>query len=181
MRRRSGSERPGPGGQRRRSRLARLTLGLALLLGTGAASAETKPVVLRVADHLPANHFLVEPLVKYWMNLVTERSGGAVTFEYYPAEQLGKARDMLTLALTGVTDIAGIVPSYISEKLPLSVVAELPGSFDTACRGTLAYAPLLEDGGALARNEYALLGFRPLFSIVLPPYQVFSRQKLDSV
>lgn len=154
-------------------------LGLAFFLK--ASFSQERKIVLRVADHLPANHFLMAPLVKYWMNYVTKGSSGSVAFEYYPAEQLGKAKDMLSLTLSGVTDIAGIVPSYMTDKLPLSVVAELPGSFETSCSGTFAYLPLVMEGGVIASKEYVPLGFRPLFAIVLPPYQVFSRQRLDSI
>lgn len=120
-------------------------------------------------------------MVKYWMNAVIKGTGGAVEFEYYPAEQLGKAKDMLSLALSGVTDIAGVVPAYISDTLPLSVVAELPGSFDASCAGSSAFWRLAKEGGVIATKEYAPLGFRPLFAIVLPPYQIFSRHKLESL
>ncbi len=154
---------------------------LTLMLVFSGGHAQDKKIVLRVADHLPPNHFLMEPMVKYWMNAVTKGAGGTVEFEYYPAEQLGKAKDMLSLALSGVTDIAGVVPAYISDKLPLSVVAELPGSFETSCAGTFSFWRLAKEGGAIAAKEYAPLGFRPLFAIVLPPYQIFSRHKLESV
>jgi TRAP-type C4-dicarboxylate transport system substrate-binding protein len=69
----------------------------------------------------------------------TRLSGGAVEFEYYPGEQLGKANDILSLTQTGVIDVGYVATSYISEKLPLSSVAELPGSVKTACEGTRAY------------------------------------------
>jgi TRAP-type C4-dicarboxylate transport system substrate-binding protein len=83
------------------------TIGVVLVLGltllAGMASSQDKKIVLRVADHLPPNHFVMDPMVKYWMNAVIKGAGGAVEFEYYPAEQLGKAKDMLSLALSGVT------------------------------------------------------------------------------
>lgn len=166
---------------RHHRKFIRLVVALGLYFFLSSSFSQEKKIVLRVADHLPANHFLMAPLVKYWMDSVTNGSGGSVTFEYYPAEQLGKAKDMLTLALSGVTDIAGIVPSYMSDKLPLSVVAELPGSFKTSCAGTFAYYPMVMEGGIIASKEYAPIGFRPLLAIVLPPYQVFSKQKVDSI
>ncbi|MBI5911665.1 MAG: TRAP transporter substrate-binding protein DctP [Betaproteobacteria bacterium] len=165
----------------RYGRAAGLILALGLTLFSGVAGSQDKKIVLRLAHNLPVNHFLVEPLVKYWMDAVAKNAGGMVQFEYYPAEQLGKAKDMLSLALSGVTDIALVVPAYVSDKMPLSVVAELPGSFGTSCAGTFALLPLTREGGVIAAREYAPLGFRPLFSIVLPPYQIFSRHKLESV
>ncbi len=158
---------------------AMLVLGLTLF--SGVASSQDQKIILRLAHHLPANHFLVEPIVKYWMNAVTKGTGGTVEFESYPAEQLGKAKDMLSMVLSGVTDIAYVVPAYISEKLPLSVVAELPGTFETSCAGTLALLRLTMEGGVLASKEYAPLGYRPFVTVVLPPYQIVSRHKLESV
>ena len=98
----------------------RVILALGLTFFAGMASPQDKKIVLRVADHFPHNHFMVEPLVKYWMNAVTKESGGTVAFEYFPAGQLGKATDMLSIALSGVADIAAVVPSNISDKFPLS-------------------------------------------------------------
>lgn len=76
---------------------------LMLVVMSSGGHAQDRKIILRVADHLPANHFMVEPMAKYWMAAVTKGSGGAVEFEYYSAEQLGKAKDMLSLALSGVT------------------------------------------------------------------------------
>jgi TRAP-type C4-dicarboxylate transport system substrate-binding protein len=57
----------------------------------------------------------------------------------------------------------------------------LPGSFDTSCRGTEAYLPLIYEGGILALKEFRALGFRPLFAIVLPPYQIFARHQIATL
>lgn len=147
--------------------------GLTLLVLS--ASAQEK-AVLRVADHLPAGHFISEYAAKPWMKAVTEATKGAVQFEYYPAQQLGKAKDMLALTLSGVADIAYLGPAYISDKLPLSQVAELPGSFTTSCEGTMAYWKLAKDG-ILAQKEYAPNGVRVLFAYVFAPYQIYLASK----
>jgi len=140
-----------------------------------SASAQEK-TVLRVADHLPAGHFISEYAAKPWMKAVTEATRGAVQFEYYPAQQLGKAKDMLALTLSGVADIAYLGPAYISDKLPLSQVAELPGSFTTSCEGTMAYWKLAK-GGILAQKEYQPNGVRVLFAYVFAPYQIYLATK----
>lgn len=151
----------------------------ALLLLTHAAGAQTK---LRVADSLPANHFFVEQATRYWMSEVTRLTKRAVEFEYYPAEQLGKAKDILALTQSGVIDVGYVVPSYVSEKMPLTSVAELPGTYPTSCAGTLAYWKLARGDGYLARREYEPNGVKILFAIAMPPYQVFSvRPKLDTL
>jgi TRAP-type C4-dicarboxylate transport system substrate-binding protein len=156
-------------------------LGSLLLLGAGAAHSQSTRIVLRIADSFPASgHYFSETAAKYFMETVKRATGGQVEFEHYPAEQMGKAKDLLSLTLSGVVDIGSVMPSYASEKLPLSAVAELPGGFATACQGTLAYWKLARDG-VLAQKEYAPNGVRILFTLVSAPYQVLMRQPFDSI
>lgn len=138
------------------------------------ASAEQ---TLRVADSLPVGHFFAEHATKYWMEEVTKATAGKLKFDYYPAEQLGKAKDLLALTQSGVVDVGYVVPSYASDKMPLTAVAELPGSFDTSCAATLAYWGMARDDGILAKQEFEPNGVRVMFTLVLPPYQVFTGSK----
>src|ERR1700748_1950098 len=91
-------------------------LGLAL---TGSNTFAQSKITLRFADALPATHLFTATVAKPWMDEVTKATNGAVTVEHYPAEQLGKAKDMLSLVQSGVADIAFVTPIYISDKLPL--------------------------------------------------------------
>jgi TRAP-type C4-dicarboxylate transport system substrate-binding protein len=95
-----------------------------------------------------------------------------VTFQHFPAEQLGKAKDMAQLTVAGVADIAYIVPSYSSDKYPLTAVAELPGIFQTECQGSLAFYKISHNGGILETKEFAPNQLRPLVTIALPAYQI---------
>jgi TRAP-type C4-dicarboxylate transport system substrate-binding protein len=131
-------------------RLARLPLVLLML--TASASIPAQALELRVADSFPAGHYLVRLMLKPWMDEVTRKTNGAVTFSYYPNQQLGKATDMLRLTQSGVVDIGYIGPSYVSDKMPLSEVAQLPEAFDTSCQGGLAYWKSARQG-VLAAQE----------------------------
>ena len=141
----------------------------------GAAAAQD--VKLRIADSFPAGHWIPEAATKYWMDEVTRMTDKAVTFEYYPAEQLGKAKELLSLAQSGVADIAYVAPTYVSDKMPLSAVATLPMGFGTACEGTKAYWKLVQKGGILEKKEFAPNGMHMLFAFVLSPYQVFTASR----
>lgn len=145
-------------------------------LGTLSFYANTQAadtVKLRVADSFPTGHYIPDAMTKPFMEEVTAKTDGAVKFEYYPAEQMGKAKDMLSLTQSGVVDIAYVAPAFVSDKMPLSVVAELPGSFSESCEGTSAYWQLAKEGGILDEKEFKPLGIKVLFALVLPPYQVF--------
>ncbi|MEO6782236.1 MAG: TRAP transporter substrate-binding protein DctP [Bradyrhizobium sp.] len=145
---------------------------VAALEVTPASAAD--PITLRVADSFPSGHYISEQITKWFMDRVAKETGNRIAFQYYPSEQLGKAKDLLTLTQTGVTDIGYVAPSFVTDKLPLLVVAELPLSFSTSCEGTAAYYKLATDG-ILAKRELAPNGVRLLFTIVTPPYQIFLR------
>lgn len=129
-------------------------------------------IELRVADSFPASHYMAAA-AKRWMDLVTEKTGGQVQFKYFGNQQLGKAKDMLTLTQSGATDIAYVAPSYVSDKMPLSAVAELPGGFPNSCVGTTAYWQLANDG-ILAKDEMKPNGVKLIFTAVSAPYQILT-------
>ncbi|MEP7205640.1 MAG: TRAP transporter substrate-binding protein DctP [Casimicrobiaceae bacterium] len=160
-------------------RTAAVCAGVCLALQHVPAMAQGK-TVLKFADSLPANHLFTESVAKPWMEEVRKRTNGAVEFQHYPAEQLGKGKDMLTLAQSGVTDIALIVPPYLSDKLPLSGVVELPGGFTSSCQGVKGLWKIA-NGGTLDKAELAPSGMRLLFAIVQPPFQIYSTKKLDTL
>lgn len=54
--------------------------------------------------------------------LVTERSGGAITFEVYYNAQLGKATDNLTTIGSGIADLGTVCTLYTPSNLPLSQI-----------------------------------------------------------
>ena len=156
------------------SRVAAALCGaVALSSGAGAASAE----VLRVADSFPVGHYIAENMTKVWMDRVTELTNGEIEFEYFPAEQLGKSKDLMALAQTGVADIGYVGVSYLADKLPLSAVGELPEAFTRACEGTNAYWQIARPGAVLDQAELAPQGVRMLLVMVLAPYQVMTARK----
>lgn len=164
-------------------RAAHLALALTLL-PLAAKPAMAQEVELRAADSFPTGHYIAKSLIEPFMAQVSERTG-TVTFAYFPAEQLGKAKDLLSLTQAGVSDIGYVGPSYVSDKMPLSAVGQLPEAFSTSCEGTLAYWEIARPGGALDRAEFAPNGVRLLMAMVLPPYNLLTTRReitgLDSM
>ncbi len=155
-------------------------ISLLFLLWAGQGLAQEKKIVLRVGNPFPLNHYMVRYGIKPWMENVTRATNGLVEFQHFPAEQLGKSKDLLALTLSGVADIGYVAPSYVAEKMPLSAVAELPGIFPTACVGTKAYWSLAKDG-LLYQKELAPNGVRLIMSLTLPPYQLWTRKKFQTL
>jgi len=135
---------------------------------------------LRVADSLPVGHFFAEKGIKFWVEQVRKNTGNAIEMQYFPAEQLGKAKDMLQLATTGVADITYVVPSYVSDKMPLMTVSELPGMAATSCQGTQAFMKMVR-GGILDQKEMTPNGVIVLFAAVLEPYQAYASKPINSL
>jgi len=153
-------------------RLALAAMAALIVNAAPAAQAQSNNVVLRLADYLPPGHVIREHLTRPYMAAVTKASGGRVTFQDFPGEQLGKAQDMLTLTQNGVADIGYVVPTLISDKMPLAGVGDLPGAFKTSCEGALAYYKLTRQGGFLEKAEYTPAGIKLLAVLFLPPYQL---------
>ncbi|KZD07965.1 C4-dicarboxylate ABC transporter [Oceanibaculum pacificum] len=152
----------------------------AVLLGVTAGAGQAAEVKLRVADSFPVGHFIPKYYTLPFMEKVKAATGGKVDFEYYPAQQLGKVKDFLSLTQAGVADIAYIAPAFISDKMPLSGVVELPGAFPTSCAGTKAYWEVAKSG-PLAKEEFAPNGVRLLYMLVNPPYQILSRNEIKGL
>ncbi|WP_173934329.1 TRAP transporter substrate-binding protein DctP [Chelativorans sp. Marseille-P2723] len=143
-----------------------------------AAAQET--ITLRVADHYPPSSATPKYTIQYFMDYVKDKAGDRVEFEYYPAEQLGKAKDMLSLTQQGAVDISLVVPAYVSDKMPLSAVAELPGTYATSCQGAEAYWNMVKEG-ILAEQEFEKNGIKPLLAFMLPPYQILTREPINTI
>src|SRR6478752_9940534 len=151
----------------------RALAGSSFLIASTILAQAAEPLHLRVADSFPKGHYLVKLVLEPWMEEVKKRTNSAVAFEHYPAQQLGKATDMLKLTQTGVADIGYVAPGYTSDKMPVSEVAMLPGAFDHSCQGTLAYWKLARNG-VIAQQDYAANNIRLLLAVSLPQYRIFT-------
>jgi TRAP-type C4-dicarboxylate transport system substrate-binding protein len=158
-------------------KLIATTVAIAAASLFAAAPASAQNTKIKIADSFPNGHYLP----KYFTTPMMERlkaspNAKGYEFEYYPAEQMGKAKDLLSLTQSGVIDISYVAPGFVSDKMPLSVVSELPLPYSGSCQATLAYWNMAKPGGILDKKEFAPNGVRLLFTIVLPPYQVFTRK-----
>jgi len=160
---------------------AKTTLAFAAVVSIAGAHAQTTTKI-KIADSFPVGHYLPRYITTPMMEkLKANPAAKGIEFEYYPAEQMGKAKDFLSLVQSGVIDIAYVAPGFVSDKMPLSVVSELPLEFSGSCQGTMAYWNLAKPGGLLDKKEFAPNGVRLLFTIVLPPYQIITRKPFSNL
>jgi TRAP-type C4-dicarboxylate transport system substrate-binding protein len=92
-----------------------------------ALSAQAQDVVLKLHQMLPAQAPVPAKILEPWMKKIEAESGGRITFEHYPAMQLGgKPPELIDQAIDGVADIVWTLPGYTPGRFPRTEVIELP-------------------------------------------------------
>lgn len=141
--------------------------------GNTSANGTDETIKLKIADSLPTTNYLSSEGTVFFMDRVKELTDGKVEFEYYPAEQIGKANSYLDLTLSKTIDIG--YTSYSTDRLPLTEIATLPGAYSSAQEGSAIIWQLIKD--YLAEEEYLKNGVRPLYAVALPQYQFVTAKK----
>jgi tripartite ATP-independent transporter DctP family solute receptor len=99
------------------------TVAASLMMGT--ASAQT---VLRSSDTHPDGYPTVEA-VKYFGELVKERTDGRYEVEVYHSAQLGQEADTIEQVRTGVIDLNRVSMAPWNSLVPLTLIPSLPYLF----------------------------------------------------
>ena len=110
--------------RRRLGRLLATVLAVPCL--AGAALAQDKPVEMKFAHWLPAQHPLAKLGFEVWAKSVEEASKGSIKVLMFPAQQLGKAPDHYDMARDGIADMTWINPGYQAGRFPVFAAGEIP-------------------------------------------------------
>lgn len=117
----------------------RLLPAVALMLAVGLpATAQEKPVELRFANWLPAQHALAVTGFLPWAKSVEAASKGSIKVVMFPAQQLGKAADHYDMARDGIADMTFVSPGYQAGRFPIFAASELPMQVSKPGPGSLA-------------------------------------------
>ena len=144
---------------------------IAAIAGLGATLAQAEE--LRLGDWQSLTHIVSVEGTQKWMKSVEGMTNGKITFSHFPAEQAAKSAALLGAVENGVLDAALVGPIYNGEVLPLNSIVSLPGFYTSAVQGTAALQTMMQEGPL--RDEFLATGVVPIFSFVLPPYQVLSK------
>ncbi len=109
----------------------------ALALSLSAAQAQDKPVALKFASWVPAQHAL-NPALVAWGESLKAASGGTLSATMFPSEQLGKAFDHYDMARDGIADFSYVNPGYQPGRFPVFAAASLPFMINNAKAGSAA-------------------------------------------
>ena len=108
-----------------------------LALSGGAATAQDKPVQLKLSSWVPAQHPL-NPALQAWAEDIKKASNGTITATLFPSEQLGKAFDHYDMARDGISDFSYVNPGYQPGRFPVMAAASLPFLFANGKSGSAA-------------------------------------------
>ena len=131
-------------------------------------------IKLKWASPYPIGHLSHHHAVQF-IDLIHKYTNQRVKIDYFPQEQLGKAKEMLYLCSQGTADLAQVHITYFAGQLPLNNVAMLP-FFTTATEGTEIYARLVE-ASAEIRQEFQKFGVRVINVNTTPQYDIGTVKK----
>ncbi len=162
----------------------RHTLSTALLAALAITATAATAETLKLATNLPVGHSIVKFGIAPWMACVKERSKGELDFNFFPGGQIATAAASLDAINKGLVDLSMIVPSVLSDKIPLTGISMLPDMGDTSVEQVKAFRKVLDAGGPLA-DEFAANKAKVLLTAMLPPYQLVTKgaplQTLDQM
>ena len=108
----------------------------AMLAAPISASADAN---LRFAYWLPPQHAVNTTGFEPWIQSINEASGGGITVESYPAQQLGSAVDHYDMARDGIADITFVNPGYQPGRFPIIALGEQPFLIANGTTGSKAF------------------------------------------
>lgn len=111
-------------------RIALAAVAASALFAALPALAQDKPVEIKLAHWVPANHALAVTGFIPWGKSVEAASGGSIKVTIFPAQQLGKAADHYDMARDGIAQMAYVNPGYQAGRFPLIAAGELPFLLD---------------------------------------------------
>lgn len=132
-------------------------------------------ITLKLGTYFANTSLIWTVITEPWTKRVVELTDGRVEFDLYPAEQLGKAHDMLQLTNDGVMDIGVFPVNYFPDNMPLSnMLAGLPNLSETSGQGTMALNDLVQENSEYLEIDYLKNGVRPIVTHVSPTYELWT-------
>ena len=162
----------------------RQVLGAAIVASTAIAASAATAQTFKLSTNLPAGHSMVKHGIDPWMTCVKQESRGSLDFNFFPGGQIAQQQNSLEAVNKGLVEISMLVPSILSDKLPLSGISMLPDMGDTSLEMAKAFRKVLDGGGPLA-DEMAANNIKAMFVGMLPAYQLIVKgaplQSLDQI
>jgi TRAP-type C4-dicarboxylate transport system substrate-binding protein len=140
----------------------------------GAVQKEGPSVQLKFASAI-AEGDLLSQAARYWGDLVTQRTGGRITFQYFWAASLLRLTELFDGVRDGRADVGAPATSYISGKVPDVAALEVLFSYPMAPDDSLKFQ---DEVNPILDEIYQKFGQKQLWSnTALPPTMVICKDK----
>lgn len=149
-----------------------LSPALAIFFAASAARAD----VLSVSTNLHPSHWGVTQGIQPYMACVTNRTAGALRFEFYHSGSIAATHEALNAINGGLVDIAYVVMVAETARMPLNGIPMLPGLSASVLDLTKANRASISKDGKLAA-EYSDNQIVPLMVNMFPAYQIAGRSQ----
>jgi TRAP-type C4-dicarboxylate transport system substrate-binding protein len=143
---------------------------------SGASAAVGDPITLRFNYFTSKSNPHGSTWAK-WMEEVTARSGGSITFDEYWDGTLLSADATIEGLKDGRADVAIVVSSFYAGRFPLTSVNELPFASNNAVAVTAAMRELSQENEDL-QKEWSDQGLKPLAWTAAAPSSLVSTKPL---
>lgn len=161
---------------------SRILIAATLVFSMGSTAFADNIVKLKFGSHLPANHPGVTEDAAIFMKTAKELSNNTIDFDFYPAQQAGKANQMFDLVKAGAVDLGAISSSVVStDKLPIMGLWDVPGLVKDTCSIVKAMLVLGAPGGDVYEKGFKPNGVRALGYEPFPPFGLQSRVPIKSI
>lgn len=149
-------------------------IGFTLLL---PSSGSAQPIELKLSffasEQTDTFRYGVKPLV----DAVNAEGQGLVSIKVYADGKLGKSiAEQSQMVLSGVADIAWVVPGQTPYRFPDNEILEMPGLFRDVREGTLVYTRLIAAGALRGYDNFFVLG-----AYESAPSIIHSRKPIGSI
>lgn len=150
-----------------------LALG-SIAMGTHQQADAADQIKLKFASPYPVGHPSYN-MAKEYIDEIHKLAGDKLKISFFPAEQLGKAKDMLNVCGKGIADICQVHITYFAGQLPYSNVVVVP-YWSTATEGSTIYQSMIENSPEI-QEEFGKYGVRALEGHTTPSYDVATVSK----
>ena len=157
------------------SMLRHITAGLAAVSFAAMAQAASAETLSLTTINAPGHWSENEGHLPF-MECVKKGTNGGIDFTYFHSGQIANAANSLEALNTGLAQLSFVVPSSISEKLPLNNIPILPDMGDSVAQMVNAYRKVVNNPDSGIAKELAANGIKPLIINMFPAGQVMSRK-----
>jgi len=129
----------------------RIFAAASLAAALASAPAAADPVLIRMANGVPANAHMNVQIFGPWCERVTAQSEGTVDAKLFPANAIANTNNIWDRILNGIVDIGYVTAQSVGGKFPRTGLSGIPFEVNDSASASVALWNMA-DHGALARE-----------------------------